>query len=126
MKNKPLKLIYALPLLTLLPAPAQAACQTGSGWLLNGVHTGTCGFTFDDFLRIITNVIGVLLDFTFVIAVIWLIWGGLNYIMSRGRPDLIDKSFQTIKYAIVGLVIVMLARFIIYGINSFVLTSGLH
>ena len=126
MKRKLLSILYALPMLVLLPTPAHAACQTGKGWILNGVHTGTCGGTFDDFLRIITNIIAVLLNFGFVVAVIWLIWGGINYIMSRGRPDLIDKSYQTIKYAIVGLVIVMLARFIIYGINSFVLTSGMR
>jgi hypothetical protein len=121
-------LAILIPLVTKqVYAAASPPCtpEFGKGWILKGVHTGTCGASFEDFIHIITNIIGVLLNFGFVFAVIWLTWGGLNYIMSRGRPDLIDKAFQTIKYAIVGLVIIMLAKFIIYGINSFVLTSGL-
>jgi hypothetical protein len=53
------------------------------------------------------------------LAVLFVVIGGLRYILSRGNPDGVSKAKDTIVYALVGLAIVITA----YGIISFVLTN---
>ena len=54
-----------------------------------------------------------------VISVIMLIYGGLRYILSGGDSKKVTDAKNTILYAIIGLIISLLA----YAIVNFVLTS---
>ncbi len=64
----------------------------------------------------ITNVILLIVG---IISVIMLIYGGLRYILSGGDSKKVTDAKNTILYAIIGLIISLLA----YAIVNFVLTS---
>jgi len=64
----------------------------------------------------ITNVILLIVG---IVSVIMLIYGGLRYIMSGGDSKKVTDAKNTILYAIIGLIISLLA----YAIVNFVLTS---
>ena len=40
--------------------------------------------------------------------------------LARNRPDLIERAYNTIKYAIVGLVVIILSYTVVYAINQFI------
>lgn len=63
-----------------------------------------------------TDVIAVIAG---IAAVIFLVLGGLKYVTSGGAPDQISRAKESIIYALVGLVLIILARAII----GFVLTK---
>lgn len=64
----------------------------------------------------ITNVVLLIVG---IVSVIMLIYGGLRYILSGGDSKKVTDAKNTILYAIIGLIISLLA----YAIVNFVLTS---
>lgn len=64
----------------------------------------------NDLLRDVINIFSVIVG---VIAVIMIIVGGLKYITSGGDSGNVSSAKNTIIYALVGLVIVALAQFIV-------------
>lgn len=68
---------------------------------------------------LITKIINIFSVIVGVIAVIMIIIGGLKYITSGGDSGNVSSAKNTIIYALVGLVIVALAQFIV----RFVLTN---
>ena len=66
---------------------------------------------FQNTMKIIFGVCGA-------IAVIFVAYGGLKYIMSQGNPSEATKAKDTIVNALIGLVIVIAS----YGIISFVVS----
>ncbi len=85
--------------------------STGCG---AGVDTGTSSLQ-----KLITNIINIFSVIVGVIAVIMIIVGGLKYITSGGESSNVSGAKNTIIYAIVGLIVVALAQFIV----RFVLTN---
>ncbi len=73
--------------------------------------TGTVNNLLKDAINIFSLVIGI-------IAVIMIIVGGLKYITSQGDSNQLSSARNTILYAIVGLVIVALAQFIVKFVLS--------
>jgi hypothetical protein len=77
----------------------EAECQTGqSTTRLNSL------------IKTIINIISVVVG---VIAVIMIVFGGLKYITSGGESSNVSAAKNTILYAIIGLVVVALAQFIV-------------
>jgi hypothetical protein len=70
---------------------------------------------------IFTTVTNVLLFVVGAISVIMIVIGGLRYVLSGGDSSNVTTAKNTILYAIVGLVVAMLA----YAIVNFVLESFL-
>jgi len=68
---------------------------------------------------IFTTIVNILLFIIGAISVIMLIYGGIRYTISAGDSGSVTAAKNTILYAIVGLVIAILA----YAIVNFVLTS---
>ncbi len=66
---------------------------------------------FSSLLKKIINIFSVIVG---VIAVIMIIIGGLKYITSGGESSNVSGAKNTIIYAIVGLVVVALAQFIVH------------
>jgi cytochrome bd-type quinol oxidase subunit 2 len=62
-------------------------------------------------IKKIINIFSVIVG---VIAVIMIIIGGLKYITSGGESSNVSGAKNTIIYAIVGLVVVALAQFIVH------------
>lgn len=65
-----------------------------------------------DFVNIMLFAVGIL-------AVIMLIWGGIRYVLSGGDSDAVSSAKKTILYAVVGLIVAILA----YAIVNFVITT---
>lgn len=84
-------------------------------------HINECGsLDLNIFIKITVNLIQIALQLAFFFALGMLIIGGITYIISRSRPDLIERAYNTIKYAIVGLVVIILSYTVVYAINQFI------
>lgn len=90
------------------------------------VYTGACdgntskicgATTNDDLPKIMKNVINLLFFVIGVIAVIMIIVGGIRYSTSGGDSSQIQAAKNTVLYAVVGLVVAILA----FAIVNFVL-----
>lgn len=68
---------------------------------------------------VFTHITNIALGIIGAIAVIMLVWGGFRYIISGGDSKKVTDAKNTILYAIVGLIIAVLA----YAIVNFVLNS---
>jgi hypothetical protein len=79
---------------------------------------GTDGSGINTLLNKIVNIISAVVG---VIAVIMIIVGGFKYITSGGDSNNVSGAKNTIIYAIIGLVIVALAQFIVHFVIN---TSG--
>lgn len=71
---------------------------------------GDSGQTVQEIVTLVVNIFSIVVG---IIAVIMIIWGGLKYITSGGDSTKITSAKNTIIYAIIGLVIVALAQFIV-------------
>lgn len=97
-------------------APSMAASpidqvQTGVNDI-GGKETGTSG----SLTSMVRKVVNTLLFIIGAVAVVMIIYGGFSYITSRGESAGITSAKNTILYAVVGLVIAILA----YAIVNFV------
>lgn len=71
---------------------------------------GDPGTRLTGLIKTIINIISVVVG---VVAVIMIVIGGLKYITSGGDSSNVSSAKNTILYAIIGLVIVALAQFIV-------------
>lgn len=72
-----------------------------------------CGLTFDNFGGLLSNIILLILIIAVIIALIFLIWGGIKWILSGGDKAGVEAARNHVVAAIVGLIIAFLAFFII-------------
>lgn len=101
------------------PTPKESLC-TGSGGTWNA-GTSTCtnadsNGTLDGLFKTIVN---ILLYIIGAVSVIMIIIGGIRYVVSAGDQSSVTGAKNTIMYAVVGLVISIMA----YAIVNFVLSS---
>ncbi len=75
-----------------------------------GITAGSGGEKLTAIIRTIINIISVIVG---VVAVVMIVVGGLKYITSGGESSNVSSAKNTIIYAIIGLVIVALAQFIV-------------
>ena len=67
----------------------------------------------DGVVVLIGDILNFLIGFSAIVAVIMIIYGGYNFIMSGGDSEKISKGSKAITAAVVGMVIVFLAKLII-------------
>lgn len=71
--------------------------------------------------NIIPNILSVLVTVIAAVCLLFIVIGGLRYILSEGDPQGVAKAKGTIVYALVGLVVVILAqaivKFVINGVS---------
>ena len=72
----------------------------------------SAGVLAKEFVNIMLFAVGIL-------AVIMLIWGGIRYVLSGGDSGAVSSAKKTILYAVVGLIVAILA----YAIVNFVITT---
>ena len=133
MKNiikKSLQSVLIVPLMVLglsfaLPAvlePAYVGAQGADGGLKGGANSAkgtdqqTDLFGDNGIFKTITN---VLLFVIGAISVIMLIIGGIRYTVSNGDSAAVTSAKNTILYAVIGIVVAILA----YALVNFVITS---
>jgi cytochrome bd-type quinol oxidase subunit 2 len=61
----------------------------------------------------IINIVNALLVLAAVAAIIFVILGGVRYITAQGDEDAVEQAKNTIIYAIIGLIVIMLAAVIV-------------
>jgi cytochrome bd-type quinol oxidase subunit 2 len=124
LRNTIVSLLAAATLVAVpLAVPALASADGGTGIqsnLCGGAtltvdSTGNCSDNtsstkLDSFIKDLVNVFSIVVG---VVAVIMIIVGGFRYITSGGDSGQIGTAKNTIIYAIIGLVIVALAQFIV-------------
>ena len=97
-----------------LPAFAQVPinpCPEGQGGGTN--FSGLCNLDADNIGTVVSGVITVLLIGAAIIALFFLIWGGIRWITSGGDKGKVDAARGTIVGAIIGLVIALASFFVL-------------
>lgn len=87
----------------------------GEDCLSTSNDAGTGNTDITNVIKLIVNIFSIVVGF---LAVIMIIWGGLRYITSGGDSGKITTAKNTIIYALIGLVIVALAQFIVRFVLS--------
>ncbi|OGC81313.1 MAG: hypothetical protein A2788_01620, partial [Candidatus Abawacabacteria bacterium RIFCSPHIGHO2_01_FULL_46_8] len=62
-----------------------------------------------DLATLIGQIINFFLGFTALVAVIIIIYGGVQYLTSAGEPEKAKKGKQTIVYAVIGILVIILS-----------------
>lgn len=102
---------------TLTPSLAFAGgWQPLEGDQANGMPT--------DLNAVLLNIINWILGFCAIIAVLVIIWGGVQYLTSTGNSNQTDSAKSTIKNALMGLVIIGIAYAIVNVIITVLSANG--
>lgn len=80
-------------------------------WGINCSNTGS-------FADLVTMVIDVILSVAGLIAVLFVIIGGFQYIMSGANEELAEKGKKTLQNAVIGVVIIILSFVIVRVISD--------
>ncbi len=94
---------------------SQSLCQGINGATDSNISDTDCKSdsgttTINNIIKQVVNIFSLVVG---VVAVIMIIVGGLKYITSGGDSSSVSSAKNTILYAIIGLVIVALAQFIV-------------
>lgn len=110
--------IIAAPVQVYAVNPAQQVCA-GTGGHINA--TGQCVGNSDqgNLASLVKTIINVLLYLIGIIAVIVIIIGAIRYVTSAGDSSKVKGAKDTILYAVIGLVIAIIA----YAIVNFVVRA---
>jgi len=84
---------------------------------------GTSPGTAKTIGELITQVLNILLLVAGSIAVVYLIIGGIKYVLSRGNEEKVESAKSTIGAAIWGLVIIIMSFAIIFIISNALVTG---
>ena len=92
-------------------------CTASADFVMPAQPAGTPG----DFGQSIVNLTNWVLGFTTMIAVLALIWGGMNYLTSAGDEEKAKSGKQAIKYALLGLIVAGIAYALVNVVVSIIL-----
>lgn len=115
----------AMGLTFAMPVIASAECDTATLNATNGANCAqgdnTPGSLFDN-EGVFKKVVNIMLFLVGAIAVIMLIFGGIRYVTSGGAQDQVTAAKNTIMYAIIGIVVAILAfavvNFVVGGLSA--------
>jgi Type IV secretion system pilin len=91
----------------------------------SGQFSNLCNLKPDKAGGVVGTVVQVLLIIAIILSLLYLIWGGVRYISSGGDKGKIDQARSTLVAAIIGLVISLLAFFIVSLILTIFTGQGL-
>lgn len=83
------------------------------------VSTGSSGLN-----NVITDIVNIFSVIVGIVSVIMIIYGGFRYVTSGGDSGNVSSAKNTIIYAVIGLVVVALAQFIVQFVLDKVTTIG--
>lgn len=101
---------------TLAANKTKPACAAKTGIDATGTEKSNCGDSGKepcDVNSAITTVVNVLLFIIGAISVIMIILGGIRYVLSNGDSSQIKAAKDTILYAVIGLIVSLLAYVIV-------------
>jgi ABC-type Fe3+ transport system permease subunit len=106
------KALVALSLAGLLAMPTLALAQ-GLGQNVPAFQGTSGGTTVTDLVNAIVTIVNILLALVAIIAVVFVVIGGVRYITSQGDEDAVEAAKNTIIYAVVGLIVIILSAVLI-------------
>jgi len=113
-------MLAAVGLATMSLAPAYAAtCTTAADCAQVGVDNAGGKSETASVGDIVKTIVNVLLFILGAVAVIMIILGGIRYTISQGDSSAVTSAKNTILYAVIGLVVALLA----YAIVNFVIAQ---
>src|SRR5947209_5410765 len=128
-KKSFLALSVSLALLVTVPVALPAATAYADSTITNGVCGGATDLTVDSSKTasdcandktatgsantLITDVLQILSVVIGLVAVIMIMIGGFHYVTSGGSQEKVKKAKETLLYAIIGIIIVVLAQTIV-------------
>jgi len=118
MKKK--NIIYSILLSTILLTTG-ATCNKTLSDLWGG---NSMNLEFSDIAKVINMVINWLVSAAAVLAVLFLIIGGVQYIFSLGNTEASEKAKKSIFEALTGLIIIMVAYLVIKFIAGLILKEN--
>lgn len=92
--------------------------QDAAGKVLTGNADETQRRLIAYIMTIALNVVQALLGIVAYVTVFYIIKGGFNYMTSTGSPDGMQKAKNTIKNAVIGLVVALLSASIVNAIGG--------
>lgn len=111
--------IFVASLVIASPAFALALpCPTNTGSRADVRNFSTLCTKVSKPNEVISSIITAILVVVVLIALVFLIWGGLKWVMSGGDKSKVETARNTIIGAIIGLIIAFLAFFIINFVGS--------
>lgn len=118
--------VAAVAVVTLVPFDVSAACDVTNMSVSSGADcakgNGQPSQLFGDG-GIFNRITSILLFIVGAVAVIMLIFGGIRYIVSGGDQANVTAAKNTILYAIVGIVVALLAYAAIKFVTSSIITG---
>ena len=78
-----------------------------------GKVSSFAGTSSGSIIDAVTNIVNALLGFAAVVAVIFVIIGGVRYITGQGDEDAIELAKNTVLYALIGLIIIALSAVVV-------------
>ncbi len=98
--------------LVVFPVAAQITQVSGGDCTALGISC-TGSENTESFMQTIINIVNVLLTLIGIVAAIYLVLGGVRYILSEGEEDQTKKAKNTIIYAVIGIIVVGLSAMIV-------------
>lgn len=86
---------------------------------VNTPYSVNCGPNGDCLSAILGGVVSILFVAAILLSLAYLIWGGLDWTMSGGDKTKLSKARLKLIYAMIGLVLVFLAFFIVNLLSKF-------
>lgn len=116
------KIILLSSILFAFMTPASAFAATPFGACKNVVsgNTAVCSGDAKDAKEIAKNIISVLLWIVGMASIIVIVYSGITFVISAGNPSQITRAKTMLLYAVVGLVVSILA----YAIVNFIVGSA--
>lgn len=96
-----------------LALPAYAQTSVDPCTKSSGIAATLCKLGGDQIASTIRNIIVFFVILAVIIALLYLVYGGIKWITSRGEKDQVEAARNHIIAAIVGLIVVFLAIFIL-------------
>ncbi len=132
--RKSLAALVASLALAIIPvlAPVAVSAADISGNLKCGSNLDASGTGCDSNIttgssnlnNVITDIVNIFSVIVGVVSVIMIIYGGFRYVTSGGDSGNVSSAKNTIIYAVIGLVVVALAQFIVQFVLDKVTTIG--
>lgn len=108
--------LLMVPVVALAAAPAANADYSLQGGVDNAQGTGMKG-KVGDTGSLVKDAVNVILWVVGILSVVMLVWGGIKYTTSAGDTNKVASAKNTIIYAIIGLIVSIMA----YAIVNFVI-----
>lgn len=130
LKNTTLTLLAMLMMLVVSPSAIaadnlQQICNEGdnkNSALCAGYTSSKPDSKENPLLKLLRNITDILSYLAGALAVIFVMVGGFKYITSAGDPQKAASGRQTLTYALIGLIVVVLSRILILFILGKVIT----